>query len=427
MVLTRRSLLLGAAGATVVAGCSGGRIRRLPESLPSPARPAGTPHDGIPIEHVVVVMMENHSFDNYFGMLPKRGQPRADGFRFDDRGHPINTNSGVRVHRMASPCQDPREPDQSWRATHVSIDSGRMDGFVSASGPLAMGYWDREDIPFYYSLASTFALANRWFASAPCQTFPNRRFLHAGTAWGLTTSAAPRPHDRPPPHGTVFDRLAAHGISWTNYYTDIPQTALIPSIARHHPGHLAVIDRFFTDCASGQLPAYSLVDPRIDIAELLGGQPRYDGDDEENPQNIRYGEQFVARVVDAVLRSPAWPRTMLVWLYDEHGGYYDHVPPPRAPKPDNIPPQGVAGSYDRYGVRVPAVVVSPYARPAYVSPITHDHTSVLAFLEHKWNLPAMTHRDANARPMLDFFDFSRPALLDPPSLAPAPQPGPRRC
>jgi phospholipase C len=290
-----------------------------------------------------------------------------------------------------------------------------------------MGYWDRDDLPFYYSLASTFALANRWFASAPCQTFPNRRFLHAGTAWGLTTSAVPTARDRPPPHGTIFDRLAAHGISWTNYYSDVPQTALIPSVGRQHPGHTTPIDRFFTDCASGRLPAYSLVDPHTDVLDVVSGRPRYDSDDEENPQNIRYGEQFVAKVVDAVLRSPAWPRTMLVWLYDEHGGYYDHVPPPRAPRPDGIPPQGVAGAYDRYGVRVPAVVVSPYARPGYVSPTTHDHTSVLAFLEHKWNLPALTHRDANARPMLDFFDFSAPALLEPPPLVAAPEPGGRRC
>jgi len=372
-------------------------------------------------------MMENHSFDNYFGMLPKRGQPHADGFRFNGHGQPIDANSGVRAHRMPTTCQDPREPDQSWRATHVSIDDGRMDGFVRASGRVAMGYWDGADIPFYYSLATTFALANRWFASAPCQTFPNRRFLHAATAWGLITSARPSQNDPPPPHGTIFDRLAAHNIPWTNYFTDIPQTTLIPSISQRHPGHLASIDQFFTDCASGRLPAYSLVDPKVGALEFLGGRPRYDGDDEENPQNIRYGEQFVASVVNAVLQSPAWPRTMLVWMYDEHGGYYDHVPPPRAPKPDSIAPQGVVGAYDRYGVRVPAVVVSPYARPGYVSPVTYDHTSVLAFLEHKWNLPALTHRDANAAPMLDFFDFTRPAMLEPPLLVAAPEPGGRRC
>jgi phospholipase C len=204
---------------------------------------------------------------------------------------------------------------------------------------------------------------------------------------------------------------------------------LIPSI--RSDGHLASISQFFADCASGRLPSYSLVDPAVGALELLRGQPRIDGDDEENPQNIDYGQRFVERVVRAVMQSPAWPRTMLVWLYDEHGGYYDHVPPPRAVKPDTIPPKllpgDVPGGYDRYGVRVPAVVVSPFARRGHASNVVHDHTSVLAFLERKWNLPPMTHRDAHAAPMLDFLDFTKPASIEPPPLAAAPEPTGRRC
>ena len=112
-----------------------------------------------------------------------------------------------------------------------------------------------------------------------------------------------------------------------------------------------------------------------------------------------YGERWAHEAVEAVIRSPAWPRTLLIYTYDEHGGYYDHVPPPPAPAPDDIPPKRrrrSPGDYDMYGPRVPRVVVSPYSKPGGVSDVVRDHTSILATIEHKWNLPALTDRDANA-------------------------------
>jgi phospholipase C len=443
--LTRRALLGSAAlGAGVAAlprlpGLAAAELRR-PDSRPDPRRPAGTPDPRIPIEHVVVVMMENHSFDNYFGMLPRRGNPKADGFRFDAQGRPAAVNKTDKGHpvqsfRMPSYCQMEHEPNQSWNGTHVAVDHGRMDGFVVASGDVAMGYWDEDDIPFYYSLAKTFPLANRWFASAPCQTYPNRRFLHAATAYGLISTTTPGPSDPPPPNGTIFDRLNAHGLSWFNYFTDLPSTAIIPATVTSNPDKMRPIAQFYADCAAGTLPNYSLVDPDFGIADVAGGfvpgealppTVRAQGQDEENPQNIRYGEQFVAQVVNAVMQSPAWDKTLLVWMYDEHGGYYDHVPPPRAIKPDNIKPQlgpdDYPGGYDIYGCRVPAVVVSPWARKHHVSNEVHDHTSVLAFLEKKWNLPALTYRDANAAWMSSFLDFRSAAFKEPPTLIPAPAP-----
>ena len=433
-------------GVTRLPGALASSLRR-PDSLPDPSRPAGTPDPRIPIEHVVVVMMENHSFDNYLGMLPRRGRRAADGFPdFDASGLPTATNrtaSGhvVRAFRMPTYCQMESEPRQDWNGTHIEVDGGRMDGFVRASGDVAMGYWDEEDLPFYYSLAKTFPLANRWFASAPCQTYPNRRFLHAATAYGLVSTTTPGPNDPPPPHGTVFDRLNAYGLSWTNYFTDLPQTAIIPSTVKSNPTHYASIASFYADCAAGTLPAFSLVDPDFGGLDVVGGfvpggafpqEVRAQGEDEENPQNVRYGEAFVARVVNAVMSSPAWERTLLVWVYDEHGGYYDHVPPPRAIPPDSIPPSlspgDVPGGYDMYGLRVPAVVVSPWARRHHVSSVVYDHTSVLAFLELKWNLPALTYRDANAAPLLDFLSFRRPGFMEPPSLVAASSPvGGRGC
>src|SRR5204863_10101485 len=121
-----------------------------------------------------------------------------------------------------------------------------------------------------------------------------------------------------------------------------------------------------------------------------------------------------------------WPRTLFVWTYDEHGGYYDHVPPPAAVTPDDIPPKlkptDVRGGYDIYGTRVPAVVVSPYSKPHGVTNVVHDHTSILATIEAKWTLPALTRRDANAASSADFLDPRRPALREPPQLAAASSP-----
>jgi len=134
------------------------------------------------------------------------------------------------------------------------------------------------------------------------------------------------------------------------------------------------------------------------------------------------GEPFVAQVASAVMTGPAWHKTLLIWTYDEHGGYYDHVTPPPALAPDNIPPAVPSGEsayngFAQYGFRVPCVFVSPWARPDYVSHQVFDHSSICALAEAKWNLPAMTLRDANANAMLDMLDLSRPAFLHPPALA----------
>jgi phospholipase C len=170
------------------------------------------------------------------------------------------------------------------------------------------------------------------------------------------------------------------------------------------------MDRFYKDAAAGRLPGVALVDPGF-----------VNGESEENPADIRLGERFAAQVVNAVTTGKAWETTLLVWLYDEHGGYYDHVVPPRAIAPDAIAPRlphgSTPGAYDQYGFRVPAVIVSPYARRNYVSRVVHDHTSVLKLIETKWNLPALTFRDANADDLLDALDLSgRPAFAEPPEL-----------
>jgi phospholipase C len=174
--------------------------------------------------------------------------------------------------------------------------------------------------------------------------------------------------------------------------------------------------RFLSDAAAGRLPQFTFLDPN------------YNTTSQENPQDIQLGERYIAQVVQVLMHAKTWKHTALFLTYDEHGGYYDHVPPPPAIVPDSIPPDlapgETPGAFDRYGFRVPTIVISPWAKPHYVSRVVHDHTSITAFIERKWNLPAMTFRDANAHPMTNYFNFRKPHFLEPPKLAKAPKLGP---
>jgi phospholipase C len=443
--VTRRALLRRGAAAAVSLAAPAGVLRaglaagapRAPDSLPDPHRAAGTADPALPFDHVVVVMMENHSFDNLLGALAHFGQPGADGLTFDRSGAPVNSNPGphgpVRSFAFRSTAQGSRV-SQTWNATHRQIDGGRMDGFVASVGAAQpMGYWTGTLLPFAYSLARTFTVANRWFGSAPCQTFPNRRFLMAGTASGEVADTAASLSVRPR-NGTIFDRLHAHGLSWRNYFVDVPQTAIVPDVVRRYRSHLSSFQRFLADCRAGILPAVSFVDPAFGVLSEIGSAlaqlpvigplvspPRSGAADEEPPQDLAPGERWAHSAIEAVLHSPAWPRTLLVYTYDEHGGYYDHVPPPAAIPPDAIPPLlapgDVPGGYNIYGPRVPAVVVSPHCRPNATTNVVHDHTSILATIEAKWNLPALTYRDANAATLADCLAPGPPALLEPPAIA----------
>jgi phospholipase C len=433
--ITRRTLIRAGAAAGVSLAAARGlpawarpvaaeltRVRR-PGSRPFPHRREG--EDSLPqIDHIVVLMMENHSFDNILGMLPHKVRARrgVDGLPVSKKGTQLAVNldsngNPVRAQHAPSVCQLAAVPRQDWNASHLSYGNGNNDGFVKASGPVAMWFWDNVDLPFTYSLASVFPVGERYFGSCLGQTYPNRRYLLTGTSDGII-STDNQTFSVPAKNGTIFDRLDRHRISWRNYYENLPATLVVPGVFTDaRKPNFQKIDRFFSDARRGKLPAVSFVDPDFDIRS------------EENPQDIQFGERLVAQVVRAVMESPAWKRTALFLTYDEHGGYFDHVAPPRALKPDNtaplLKPGDVPGSFNRYGFRVPLVVASPYARKGYVSSIVQDHTSILKFIERKWNIGAMTFRDANAHDMTDYFDFKRkPAFLHPPHLAAAPSVGP---
>lgn len=496
--------------------------RRDPEfPRPCPSLDIGT--DMIPeIGHIIVLMMENHSYDSYLGTLGV-----GDGFSLGPDGKPTASNPddehGVKV--SVSPRGDTSQeiglPTQSWHASHVQWNSGRNDGFIRTSEALlkvlkppkppktlpkpkvGMQYWTASELPFYHGLATTFPLIDRWFSSCMGPTFPNRRFLSAATAHGLIDNLPTGLFDYPEA-GTIFDLLTANGIDWVNYHHRTPLStarnvsarllgkpglktiralglfaAQIPGLKRllaGEPGfrqylmrriqftanlyplgwrsarnHLRPLEDFFRDAADGTLPPFAIVDP--DFSEFS----------EENPQDIRDGEAFAGSVIKAVMKGPGWGNTVLVWTYDEHGGYYDHVPPPEAVPPDDVLGHGLLNvlgafdwllrrfrpwrllkeaddnrvgdkllprTYDHLGFRVPTVIVSPFAKTDYVSsrdaprggppdcngPRVFDHTSILKTLELKWNLPPLTRRDAAASDFLDTLDFEAVPFAVPPEL-----------
>jgi phospholipase C len=422
---------------------AGAEGTRSAGSLPFPNMPVGTANAEMPFDHVVVVMMENHSFDNLLGDL-SRTRPEVDGLDFNAAGEATNTNpsvaggpSDVQNQALQNTAQA-KNISQSWRATREQLDGDEMDGFVkSEKGQReAMSYYPPTVLPFAYSLAGTYTVADHWFSSLPGPTYPNRRFLLAGTAFGGTTSAPGELLSallKPPANGTICDLLSRHNISWADYSRDIPMTLVLPRTLIEHFHHHHRYARFLADCKAGTLPQVSFVDPKIGTLSAIGNAvgeipeevklflDRLDpGETEEDPDDMYYGERWAHDTVEAVVRSPAWPRTLLIYTYDEHGGYFDHEPPPPAIEPDGIEPVlpagEPAGRYDRYGVRVPAVIVSPYSRAGGVSKEIYDHTSILATIEHKWNLPALTARDANANTIMDALDTTQQPRLNPPRL-----------
>jgi phospholipase C len=405
---------------------------RTPGSLPFPRRRAGSLNPDLTpelanIDHIILVMMENHSFDNYLGMLPQQVGRPVDGFQLGPDGRPTNSQVApdgtvVRAFPAGTPCQG--HVSQSWVASHEAWDQGAMDGFLRGSSSWAMAYWDGGTLPLYYWLASTFPVCDRYFCSTLCQTYPNRVFSMAASACGLTSTATPPPTVTPP-NGHIFELLDAYGVSWADYYAELPTPGLFgPAYVAAREGRnffgplgssQATVAAFKAAAVAGTLPAFVMV------------EPDYQWGSEENPQDIQVGQQFVAMVVEALMSVPhVWERSLLLWCYDEHGGYYDHVPPPTALAPgdgiDPVLPVGVSDYGDRYtqlGMRVPAVVVSPWARRNFVSHTVYDHTSLLATLERKWNLPALTYRDANANHLGDCLVSHGPAPFAVPPKPPA--------
>lgn len=357
----------------------------------------------LPIRHVIVLMRENRAFDHLLGRFHQL-QPETEAV--PESFSNLDAQGQVVVPFRAKTTCPKLNPDHQWGGMHRAVNGGAMDGFVrNAASSLddghdAISYFDQRDLPFESWLASTFALNDRHFAPVRSGTFPNRLFMLLATNDGVRHTG---PFTRPKPTTpTIFQSLEKAGLSW-GAYSDANILSGVLGWNRDRPGCYC-LDEFFARLDSGTLPNVVFVD----------GIPHFD--DDHPPADVQKGEAWVRAVYDRVVRSPQWPRTAMIWTYDEGGGFADHVPPPDAcvARPGTVDD----ASFER-GVRVPFVVISPYAKPHSVSHVVQDHTAVTRFIETLFGLPALTARDANSPALLDLFDFSS---CTPPMLHPAKPP-----
>jgi phospholipase C len=382
------------------------------------------PHN-LPVDHIVVLMQENRSADTYLGQLNAFGQPAYPAEPTTGNPDPLNpTGPPIVPFHKTTYCES-SDLNHSWNGTHQEWNNGAMDGFTAAnssssansdptdpSGARTMGYYNATDLPFYYGVYNTFATNDHYFSSALTQTFPNRLYLYAGTSFGHIRNDVVHSTQK-----SVFETLDAGFVSWKIYSDQTGALSfggiLFKYVNDRKAQHVFPMSQYYADAAAGTLPNVSFVDPKfLDTPKIES--------DEHPPSNVQVGQKFVADVINGLMASPNWSSSALFLTYDEHGGFYDHVAPPEAPKPDNIPPilqsGDTPGAFDRYGIRVPTVVVSPFSKSHYVSHVVDDHTSILRFIELRFGLPALTNRDLNADPMLDMFDFSTPHFTSPPTL-----------
>jgi phospholipase C len=347
--------------------------------VPAPAGAKATP-----IKHIIYVIQENHSFDNYFGTYPG-----ASGF---PAGTKLPEQPGAQptlapFHLTSLSTDLPHSREVALKA----YDGGKMDGFVWAERSRdTMGYYDASDLPNYWTYARDFVLMDAFFSSLMGPSLPNHLYSVAAQSGGLVKNMTEAPaagFNFP----TLATLLARSKVTW-KYYDGKPDPRAF-SLWNPLPGfkefrdnqalmeHLVGTDQFFADLRHGTLPQVSWVVP----SALESEHP---------PQNLQLGMWYVTSLINAVMRSPYWDETAIFLTWDDYGGFYDHVPPPQT---------------DQYGLgpRVPAIVISPYAKRGFIDHTQYDLTSVLRFVEDRFGLEPLTERDRKADGMLAAFDFSQ--------------------
>ena len=393
--------------ATLVAEAA--RVQRK-EHLPSPRN--------MPIDTFVVLMMENRSFDHYLGWLPNADGIQAGLSYVDKEGKTWETR---RLAPDWQGCGHP-DPDHSWDGGRGQLNGGACDGFLkTGNDEFAISYYEEKDLGFIPAAAKAFTTFDHFHCSLMAATLPNREYMHAAQSYGL------RDNDLPPetddyktgfPDNTIWAALDAKGISNRYFYTDIPVTAMwgAPGLARS-----GRVEEYYARCATGTLPNVSFVDPNF--AGSVGEGPGLSAD--EHPHgDIRAGQAWMADVVHAFMESPQWERGALFIVYDEWGGFFDHVAPPRVPDDRNDP--DINKDYGLMGFRIPAVAVSPWVRRGHVAHTTYSFESILKMIEYRFALKPLTKRDAYARNIARAFDWKSkprlalPTLPDPPTVVSQP-------
>lgn len=421
------------------------------------------------IKHIFVLVQENRSFDNYFGQLGPYRSGRLAQYKisdnrtvdgFDPNVTLTNARTGAKVQPFheATVCTGNTRPawdqshhevalvggDAAWTTT-TTYDSSSfgMSGFLDTAtsvgdtydpnGTRAMGYYNEQDLPYYYDLATFFAISDTWHSPVLANTVPNRMYLMAGTSFG---------HEYPDTTGhplyaapTIFRAMNTANVSWIYYYKDgifLSNFADFqdPAIQPKTFPVSDLMNRLAGTCSTGHCDP-DLVLPQVIFIDSGAGPS---GTDEHPTVNIQTGAVYVQSIISAFMDSDAWKDSIFILTYDEGGGLYDHVPPFSVPKPDSYGPGqcpdpnngsagycmtgSLGGTFDLAGFRVPLVVLSPYAKPNFVSHVPRDYTAILAYIEEMFSVPALSNRDKYwqdpSRDMNEFFDFNTPALLTAP-------------
>ena len=419
------------------------------------------------LKHIIFMIEENRSFDTYFGQLdqyrvqqglaggavdglPPEGtgacsQPGLAGYTSPASGcMPTNLQDNsysttIKAFHLQTMCIE--NTSNAWFEAHVDFDlfssassTPTMDGFAwSAGGDAlsngtndtigmrAMGYYDWNDLIYHYFMATQFATSDRWFSPGPMETEPSKMYYVAATSHGH--AHAPTTSVNIP---TIFSLLQNAGISWKVYYagsSNQPILNFFQPFASNFASHIQPIANYFSDLQNGTLPQVVMIEPAFS-----GGRNEHPG----TGNNIQQGVAESASYINALMSSSAWTSSVFITTFDEAGGLYDHVPSPtNVPNPDGIPPQDLftgspadqPGDFTRTGFRVPLLVVSPFAKKHYVSHSVTDGTAILHLIETRFGLPQLTKRDAWAIDMTEFFDFSNPPWMTPPTPPTQPQNG----
>jgi len=414
-------------------GLGGGSPAPTPTPTPTPTGSLNS------INHIVLFMQENRSFDSYFGQLnayrAKQTPPLpqdVDTWTSGTDKTPTNVSTPsydpttgqagppIKAFHMQSACSENLTP--SWNETHRIFNfSGpfTMNGnafiegkfahdefvngvpnFTDFTGKRAMGYYDDSDLPFYYFMASNFATSDRWFSPAPTRTHPNRFYWMAATSQGFVV-----PPTQQITAKTIFEVMDANHISWKIYTTDGHTYFSYFTYFNAHHANVVPLSQYFADVQNGTLPQVAYIETGIEVNDTSSS-----GVDEHPKSNIQLGAQFAAKLINALMNSQSWKDSVLIQTFDEGGGLYDHVPPISVPSPDGIPPIMPAtnqpGDFTLTGFRVPLMVISPFSKKNFVSHTPMDYTAALKLIETRFNLPALTQRDKSMPDMTEFFDFT---------------------
>lgn len=413
----------GAAGATLLAACGNseglGTDGGNGSLTPAPTPPAGATlpdPSASGIEHVVVVMMENRSFDHYLGWVPgARG--RQAGLRFPDKkGQMIDSFRLSQNPEYGYGGCGKEDPDHGYNGGRVHLNGGKLDGWLGTVGDanvdtdhFPIGYYTDEDLPFFKGVAENWTVCDHYFHGILASTYPNRIYMHSGEtdrlSNGIDRSTLP----------TIWDRLAAKDVSGTYFFQDLPLTAL------WYEQHLDISQpfaSFLAQAAAGQLPAVSYVEPRF-VGENPGAPidgvpvstPGGISNDDHPVGDVRDGQAFLNSVYDALRSSPNWDKTLLIINYDEWGGFYDHVMPPTGPVSDA---ERDLGNDGRLGFRVPCVIIGPRAKQGVCS-LPFDPQSILNFICWNFGLDPIGSRADWSLNLAYALDFTSAPRTDAPA------------